>query len=269
MKDNAAQKFLRRLRPYALQEKLYFHSALSRPPSANGALSVARLAFAPVELGALDMRDCAHRQIARLGFYELALTRAIVRLGHRGGLLVDVGANIGYFTCLWAALGPENRALAFEPSPRNLPGLKANVARAGFQSRISIHDCALGRVSGRVAFDLGPDDQSGWGGLAPAPSPGAIHVQVKLLDDVLPPGTRVSVLKIDAEGADTWVLQGAARLLRDKRVAHVFFEQNAARMRLLGIPAQAAHNFLAKLGYRVGALPGDKSDTEFCAVPAG
>ena len=46
--------------------------------------------------------DC----IAFTGVYELGLTRRVVELARDGGTFIDIGANLGYFTLLWAACNP-------------------------------------------------------------------------------------------------------------------------------------------------------------------
>lgn len=74
-----------------------------------------------------------HGCIAFLGFYELPLTRRIVKLAQKGGLLVDVGANYGYFSLLWGSQKKGNRTIAFEASPRNHEAIEANVSDAGFK----------------------------------------------------------------------------------------------------------------------------------------
>jgi methyltransferase FkbM-like protein len=73
----------------------------------------------------------------------------------------------------------------------------------------------------------------------------------------------VDVLKIDAEGSDTWVLYGAERLLKAKRIRHVFFEQHPGRMSGLGIEPTEAGRWLSALGYRLERLKG----IEWHAVP--
>src|SRR5436305_1072456 len=92
--------------------------------------------------------DCAHRQIAWTGFYDLELSRQLAVLARQGGLLVDVGANAGYFICLWAALNPSNAVYAFEPSPRNLQMLRRNASVLRDLGRLKILDCALGKEEG-------------------------------------------------------------------------------------------------------------------------
>ena len=259
---------LRTIYPLWLREKLYFHmvSRIALWPNAEKAMP---LEFAPATLPSLLQTDCGHRQIAWLGFYERELTTTLSRLARRGGLLVDVGANVGYFSILWVALNVKNRAYAFEPSPRNLTMLRANVAAQMHPERIQICEYALGRESGEMPFDPGPDDQSGWGGFKRSISRQTIRVRVQRLDELLPPAAIVDCVKIDTEGADAWVIEGATKLLREKRIRHVLFEENSQRMQALGISPRTAERLLSDLGYVVSPLGKAGSCTEFHAWPGG
>jgi len=248
---------IRHTRPLWLRQKLYFHSAARNkwPETRSG---VFELEFAPFGLRHFCRTDQGHRQIAWLGFYELPLSRRIASLAKAGGLLVDVGANIGYFSLMWAGLHPKNRVLAFEPSPTVNQMLRANVTGATFQNRVEVFDCALGKARGSMCFDPRVGEESGWGGLALKPTPRMLEVAVERLDDLVPAGIIIDALKIDAEGADTWVLMGAEQLLRARRVRHVFFERNQPRMTQLGIKWNEPIEFLQGCGYRVALLDGDE-----------
>jgi FkbM family methyltransferase len=189
--------------------------------------------------------DC----IAFTGIWELTLTRHLLRLARRGGTMIEVGANLGYFSLLWAAAHPDNHCLAFEASPRNVGLLAQNVARNGFESQIQVDPRAVGKEAGALAFTLGPSDQTGWGGLVVAPTPGSIVVDVVRVDEASIYSGEIALLKIDIEGADTWALMGCERLLRERRVKEVWFEQNKPRMRALGIGESEAEHYLSSLGY--------------------
>ena len=99
------------------------------------------------------------------GLYEIEATYLMWRLARRGGTLIDVGANHGYYTCLWTAMRADNHVLAVEASPRCLPALRRNVSGNGLDSVVKVLPYAAGAEAGRMAFDLGPEDQTGWGGL--------------------------------------------------------------------------------------------------------
>lgn len=64
----------------------------------------------------------------------------------------------------------------------------------------------------------------------------------------------INVLKIDTEGADTWVIQGAEKLLKSHRINHIFFEENTARMEQLGIKPGEAQKLLTGCGYKLTNL---------------
>ena len=253
---------LMRLCPPSLRTWLYYHRYRARRPQFRSLFENAKLAFAPRVRMKLLPTDEGHGCIATAGFYELPLTRAIARLGKGGGLMVDVGANYGYFSLLWAAQKPGNRVIAFEASPRNQHALRLNVERNGFTEAITLRSEAAGKEVGELRFHLGPEDQTGWGGLAKESSNEAdVTVPVVTLDDELRDTPSIEVLKIDTEGADTWVLEGASNLLRQKRIRYIFFEENKNRMAQLGIEKGQAVDLLRKYDYSVRVLSGGGSNT--------
>lgn len=198
------------------------------------------------------------------GFYELALTREIARLSGGGTLFVDVGANMGYFSLLWAGLNPVGRVIAFEAAPRNIKLLEHNIVQNQLSDRITVVPKAAGQQSGTVHFKIGPTEQTGWGGISKEKSLNSIEVPLVRLDDELP-DTTIDVLKIDVERADTWVLYGCEQLLKKKKIRKIFFEQNDARMAELGIGTNEAREFLASVGYACN--PFGKGGGEWVAYP--
>ena len=213
--------------------------------------------------------DEGHSDIAFTGIYEFDLSRRIADLRRSGGLMVDVGANYGYFSLLWAAGSPENRVLALEASPRNYDALQENVSLNGLRDRIEVRGIAAGAEAGTLQFSIGTPTQTGWGGFTNSADETSVEVDVVRLDDVVPKNESVSVLKIDVEGADTWVLYGARQLLEEKRVQNIFFEQNPVRMAALGIAESAAQEFLESVGYKVSRISRDTSAlVEYHATPA-
>jgi FkbM family methyltransferase len=216
----------------------------------------AELDYAPGTRLTLHPGDISHGEIAYTGVYELGLTRLLARLARRGGVLCDVGANYGYYTCLWAAQRRSNAVVAFEPSERNHPALVHNVERNGLADRVRALPIAVGRSSGTLPFFPGPEEQTGWGGFAGHPGSARREVPVVRLDEHLGAlGVRqVAVLKSDVEGADAWVIAGCERLLRERRIAHVFYEENKPCMAALGVAEGEAARLLEGWGYRVRAL---------------
>jgi FkbM family methyltransferase len=241
--------------------KLYNHRQADYAPL----FQEASLRFSPgARLFDLLPGDVISGMIALAGFYELALTRRIVSLAKSGGLFVDVGANLGYFSILWASLNPKSKSICFEASPRNIESINNNVKRNSLSDRVTLVPKAAGKELGSVQFDVGPSAQTGWGGIANSKSTTSIEVPLTRLDHEISDQT-IDVLKVDVEGADTWVLIGCERLLREKRIRQIFFEQNTYRMELLGIRAGEAQEFLQNLGYT--CAPRDRDGGEWEATP--
>ena len=212
--------------------------------------------------------DEGHSNIAFTGFYEFGLSEQIVRHALRGGLMIDAGANYGYFSLLWAAAAPKNRVLAFEAAPGNQLALSRNVALNGFDSQIEIRKVALGKETGTLPFAPATRGQTGWGTFSNVATETTIEAAVLPLDDCVSPSDEIELLKIDVEGADTWVLLGARKLLENQRIKHIYFEHNKECMRLLGIPESEALDFLRAINYAVEPLNDPASEiVEYHAMP--
>jgi FkbM family methyltransferase len=222
------------------------------------------LVFGQRSLSELHPTDHGHRFLAWCGFYDLQLSRAIAGLASAGGVLIDVGANIGYFSLVWTAYNTKNTALAFEASPRNQEMLRLNIAANGLCQRVKIYPFALGKSESIAAFDQGPEEQSGWGGLSLSASDGTIQIRVSPLDAIISADKPIAVLKVDTEGADLWVLMGAEKLLRRRQIHNIFYESNFERMQLLGIGVDEVASFLNRLNYKVTPF----GDEQFHAAPA-
>jgi len=249
------------LLPPRAQQYLYYRLYNPPPERLKEQFVDAPLRYAPDVTMDLAFGDVLHGAIAVTGFYELDLTRRVVEVAKkRGGLMVDVGANAGYFSLLWLSQRPENRCILFEPAPRNVALIRRNLEKNGFADRADLRPLALGREAGQMPFDLGPQDQTGWGGLKKDEEGRAITVPVSRLDAEV--DELVSFLKIDTEGADAWVIEGGRRLFENKLVDEVRFENNMDRAQSLGISKGEAEAHLRAAGYTV-----DRLGRDFKAVP--
>jgi len=139
-----------------------------------------------------------------------------------GWVVVDVGANIGAFSLLQASRGA--RVVAFEPNPECFGRLTAAVNANVFKDRLTVFNLAIGAESGSARLAV-PGKGKGtllgsivydWG---TRPDVELFPVKVDSLDSAL--GAvgvdSVDLLKIDAEGAEPAILQGAGRILRSTR----------------------------------------------------
>lgn len=258
-----------RLAPSRLKTSFYYRVYRRRRANWPHLYTAATLHHAPNIRMRLSATDEMHGEIAFTGFFELDLTQRIVAKAKDGGLLVDVGANYGYYSLLWAALRMGNRVVAFEASPKNQTALTDNIAANQLGHVINVRPQAVGQECGVLQFSLGPEDQTGWGGISLGGGEGEkVAVPVVRLDEALADMARIDVLKIDIEGADTWAILGAEKLLRDRRIGWLYFEENKQRMAALGINSKEAKAHLSKFGYHVEALGHEDADlVEYQAFP--
>jgi FkbM family methyltransferase len=132
-----------------------------------------------------------------------------------GSVAIDVGANLGLFTIpLARAVGSSGRVMAFEPLPSNVELLASNIALNGL-SNVQVFPLALSDSEGEIALHLSYDLANPSIGIPYRANGQTITVQGSRLDRVWAAAGRpkVSVLKIDVEGAELAVLRGAGDLL--------------------------------------------------------
>ena len=118
-----------------------------------------------------------------------------------------------------------------------------------------------------MKFNAMDNEQTTWGGLSNCEDSG-FELTVHRLDELINNEKSIEVLKIDVEGADTWVLYGAERLLKERCIKNIFFEENTERQHQLGIKPEDAKVFLSDLGYCCENLNRNSSGvSEFHARP--
>jgi FkbM family methyltransferase len=134
-----------------------------------------------------------------------------------GGVVFDVGANIGHFTLLAAKhVGSLGHVHAFEPSPKEFRKLASNVVLNQF-ANVTLNQTAICDRTGTIAFHLCEDGLGLYNSLAKSIHPTAVTIIVPCttIDDyvVLHGIRKVDLVKIDVEGAEPMVLRGASTLL--------------------------------------------------------
>jgi len=190
------------------------------------------------------------------GTNEEALQRVIVdRLGP-GAVFYDVGSNVGFFTLIAARrVGDLGQVHAFEAVPDVARALRRNVERNRF-ANVTVHECAVGAAEGVV--DLFLSSHPGGATISERDRPRnhtrTITTRVTTLDDVVDAGARPpDLLKVDVEGAELDVLEGATRVI-DRARPVVVCEVDDADARRAETKTEAVRGFLAGRGYGVTRL---------------
>jgi len=167
-----------------------------------------------------------------------------------GSVVIDCGANVGLFT-IAACGGGAGTVYAVEPANSTRLALQRNLDVARL-SNVVVLPYALGDESGIVEFTVMPGD-GGLSSFAPAePGDGITEqVEVRRLDDVVPSECwpRVSVVKIDVEGAEALLLDGATELLNSSHPA-LLIEMEDEHLVRQGSSVQSVRARLLELGYQ-------------------
>jgi FkbM family methyltransferase len=157
----------------------------------------------------LDPNDSLRLSI--VGVFEPFETSLFQQAIHPGDVVVDVGANIGYYTLLAArAVGPTGHVYAVEPDPANFALLERNVTHNGYADRVTLVQAAAGAEPGEAALYRSADNH-GDHRLFAVPDREALRVDVVRVDDVV--AGPADVVKVDVQGFEPAVLAGMQELL--------------------------------------------------------
>lgn len=165
-----------------------------------------------------------------LGLYDLVVTETLWRLIDPSDTTIDVGANIGYMTSLMAVRsGPDGRVLAFEPQSNVYAKLVSNVERWGtiLGTRIEPSELALSDRSGTAMLNVpdGSEENCGLASLVNSQTGGLTSfVQLQRLDNLI--NESIAVLKVDVEGHEASVFEGASKLLQSKKIRDIVYEEH-------------------------------------------
>ena len=175
------------------------------------------------------------RMLRDLGVVDLGVTEALWRLSDPDDYVVDAGANIGCMTAVLAARVSAARGghvVAVEAHPLVRQDLERNVALWPDQVRrgVEIAPAALSSTTGVVRLSE-PSAFASNRGLAHVvaadeDATGGIDVPAVTLDDLVPGDRHIGVLKLDVEGHELKVLEGARRLLESGRLRDCVFEDH-------------------------------------------
>jgi len=147
----------------------------------------------------------------------------------KNDIVIDVGANIGYYTLLFSRL-TENfgKVFGFEPEPNNFELLRKNVKINNYKN-IILEEKAVSKNHGRINLHLAKNGIVGHRIYDSDNSSGSIDVEMISLDNYFSKLNlieKINFIKIDVEGAELGVFQGMEKILHESKNLKIFSEFN-------------------------------------------
>jgi FkbM family methyltransferase len=189
-----------------------------------------------------------------------------------GSVVIDVGANVGFFALRFADwVGSTGQVIAIEPEQHNYDILTSALDRAGLSGRARVLRAAAAAVAGDTLLEINP--------LHPADHKLSVDGTGLPIDGVTLDGLvndkralRPALVKIDVQGAEMLVLQGASDILRIAGPA-LFIELHEQGLSRFGTSVAAILDHLGTYGYTAYWLersgpPRPASPTEIHAAVA-
>lgn len=187
--------------------------------------------------------------------FEPEATHVLRRLLRAGDVMVDVGANFGWYTTLFAQLSPQGRVYAFEPVPETFWRLVETVALNEMSGKVTAVQAAVSDAAGTCSI-FTFEKSSAYSSLSSLGELGeksdrTVEVPKVSLDQYLSDQgiSHLDFLKCDTEGSELMVLRGARGFLGSPGAPMVFIELNEHAFRALGYGRDDVRQILCSHGY--------------------
>jgi FkbM family methyltransferase len=192
------------------------------------------------------------------GIYEGENLKVINSLVDPGTTYIDVGANIGLMAV--PVLNYQDcSVISFEPSPNVLPFLERTASESQYRNRWKVIGKAAGDRIGETQFFASMNGKHVFDGVRDTKRSGAVRattVPVTTLDSEWEDAgrPRVSVIKIDVEGAELQILEGARQCLEANR-PYILIEWNEVNLRAFQLERDAILKCAQQMSYELFSVP--------------
>jgi len=183
--------------------------------------------------------------------YEPYETQLILRQTKKGNTIIDVGANIGYYTVLLAdKVGKTGKVYAFEPDIINFEILKKNI-EANNLKNVELINAAVGSKVGKLKLHKSKENLGDHKlyktplGYAASPLDEGKTVKIVKLDEYLK-DKKVDLMKIDTQGWEPEVIEGAKNIIA-KNKPTMFLEYSPASYKIAKLDGQKMMKNLSKI----------------------
>ena len=191
------------------------------------------------------------KQIIANGVFEPATTRAINRFVKEGDVVLDVGANIGYYTVLLSRLvGKNGKVIAFEPTSHFGDVLRKNIA-ANKLENVEVVNSGLSNKAHDMRIDIGPSSATLHSPKGFDEVVGHENILLTTLDEYVKKNMldRVDFIKVDIDGHEPSFFEGAWEALA-KFAPTVIFEVSHLHYLEAGVAAWTFYDDVCSKGFR-------------------
>ena len=198
----------------------------------------------------LDAQDSLNLSLSDM--YEPCETRFIQKEIGQGSIVIDIGANIGYYTLLFAKqVGASGRVFAFEPEPNNFALLGRNVAINRYRNVILVNQ-AVSDYSGKIRLFINEKQRGDHRIYDSHDDREFVEVNSIRLDDYLGGfDKKVRFIKMDIQGAEYHAVKGMTSLLQRNPGVVVMTEFSPALLLLSGVAPSAYLELLLDIGFTI------------------
>lgn len=179
----------------------------------------------------LDPRDKSiSRELILKGVYEKFETELIKNLIKPEMNVVDLGANVGYYTLIMARLVDKGKVYAFEPDPTNFSLLKKNVEANGYKNVVLVNK-AVSDKSQKVKLYLSEDNLGGHHLHKYGEYKKYTTVNTITLDEFFSKNNvKIDFIKMDIEGSEAAAMKGMKRILKRNKNLKIITEFSPVRI---------------------------------------
>lgn len=201
------------------------------------------------------------------GYWERWITNVFLDLIKPGMNIIDIGANIGFYSLLAAdRLGGSGNLTCFEANPEMADLVFQNLQINGFGDRSNVINKAVFFEDGPLTFNLYEKflgSSSIWADLAHVENYRdkikKITVEGITLDSHFPSGSVIDFIKIDAEGAEPFILKGAKRLLKENPDLIIMMEFSPAIIAVAYGSVELFYDEIASFNFTIWKIEHDSS----------
>jgi len=210
----------------------------------------------------LDSSDSLRLSIN--GIYEEFETQIVKKIINKGEVVVDIGANIGYYTLIFAKLvGNNGKVFAFEPEPNNFELLKKNVMTNGY-TNVELVRKGISNVNETAILYLDKNNKGGHTLIDKIEERESIKIDSIRLDDYFQDDI-IDFIKIDVEGFESEAVKGMAKVLQRTNNVKLMTEFSSYLLKKSGIEPIEYLKLLKDFGFNIYNLEKKKKKV----VPIG